>query len=64
MKIILDTANPAVAEMISGWQEGGVYRMEVIATEGPTNGSLVEFDINEITDYGDAEGGAEEGGGR
>jgi hypothetical protein len=59
MKLILDTSDPAVAEMIAGWEEGGVYRIELMATQGPAKGSLVEFDVDEITDYGDATESAE-----
>lgn len=54
-QLILDTSDPAVAEMISGWQEGGKYRIELTATQGKASGSLVAFEVNEITDYGDPE---------
>lgn len=53
-QLILDTSDPAVAEMVAQWEEGGVYRIELNATQGPTKGSLVSFDVQEITDYGDA----------
>ncbi len=54
-QLILDTSDPAVAEMVAAWEEGGVYRIELTATQGKTTGSLVPFEVNEITDYGDAE---------
>lgn len=54
-QLILDTSDPAVAEMVAQWEEGGVYSIELNITQGPTKGSLVRFDVNEVTNYGDAE---------
>lgn len=59
-QLILDSSDPAVAQMVAGWKEGGVYRLEVRATQGKTDGSLIPFAINEITDYGQPEGAPEE----
>lgn len=53
-QFIADLSNPAVAEMVGQWEEGGTYRIEMVVTQGPTKGSLVSFDVTEITDYGDA----------
>lgn len=54
-KLILDLSSPDVAAMVSEWQEGGRYQVELLVTQGPTKGNLVEFDVEEITDYGDSE---------
>ena len=58
-QLILDTSDPAVAEMVSQWEEGGTYRIELTVVQGPTKGSLVPFTVEEVTDYGDAGESAE-----
>lgn len=59
--IIMDRSDPTVAEMISGWKEGGSYRAEINnMIQGPTNGNLVHFTADEVLDYGDSTDGESE----
>lgn len=59
-QLILDTTDPAVSEVVSQWQAGGTYRIELIITQGESKGALVPFTVDEITDYGDPESDEEE----
>jgi hypothetical protein len=59
-QLIVDKSDPAMAEMVAGWEDGGVYRIEIAnATQVGTKGNLVTFNVNEVSDYGDAEPAAE-----
>jgi len=57
-KLMLDTADPDAADVVGGWKEGGKYQITLNVTMGPTSGSMTEFTVDGISDYG--EGGMEE----
>lgn len=64
-QLVLDRSDPEVAEILDQWQEGGQYRIELTVTQGPTTGTETTFNVDGITDYGDAmpaEGPGEESG--
>lgn len=63
--LVLDTSDPAVAEVVSQWEEGGRYSIQLTVVQGPTDpagGTEVPFVVEEITDYGDANPPVEEEG--
>lgn len=53
-QLILDRSDPEVAAILDQWQEGGQYRIELTVTQGPTTGTETAFQVDGITDYGDA----------
>lgn len=48
----LDLADPEVAEVVSQWREGGRYFITLEVVQGPTEGTMVSFPVDDITDYG------------
>lgn len=57
-QLILDTSDPEVSEIVSQWEEGGRYRIELEVVQGPSKGALVPFNVEAITDYGDSNNAA------
>lgn len=52
--LILDSADPEVADIVNQWQEGGQYQVTLSITQGKTTGTKTQFMVDAITDYGEA----------
>lgn len=45
----------AYEEMVSKWEDGGVYRVELTITQKSNDGKAFKATVDEVTDYGDVD---------
>lgn len=49
-KLILDRSDIGVEELVAGWKDGGVYRVELEITQDSSSPNTADYTVNEVVD--------------